>query len=544
MKRPGIFSRLLIIAALVIGGLTLMFFSKTGPVRAVTATPTPGPDRFTHMQVDVSAYQWWLLEWEDSEVICQLTVYQSGLPSHDDVYTQCGEKIYTKWVERSKPCAETDITACKGFYFMLLGEKTVQREVPTQLPEPKIWVSLEDCQPDRRGWCTNQPRLILQGEEPLEGYTITSIQGYVGKDTFTCAGNVCSFGLDATAPEGVNMIFWGSSSYGDSTKVYEAQVKVLSYKKENQNALLDKWFVSVLSTQWTGDPPASCALTWGAFPPMSELPSWLQTPETSEQLQTDIPLAYLAGKLIAGRAVDASSCADGGLTPDGTASPCGVELARPAVEEWQNRFDAIIVNEARTTGVPAQLLKNLFSRESQFWPGKYPFKKDVGLGQLTEKGADTMLLWNPAFYNDFCPLILGENLCRSTGYGNLTKANRAMLIGALLQSVDATCVDCPLGIDLPRADYSISVFSRAILANCEQAGAAVKAITGKRPGATISYEDMWRLTLVNYNAGVGCLYDALDSVKKGGQAYSWENISQKLSAVCPGAETYVRDIAR
>ncbi|MCK7519823.1 MAG: hypothetical protein MZV64_19885 [Ignavibacteriales bacterium] len=64
--------------------------------------------------------------------------------------------------------------------------------------------------------------------------------------------------------------------------------------------------------------------------------------------------------------MDASFCADGGLLPDGGASACGQEAAREAVNAWQNQFDDIILDVAKGTGVPANLLKNLFAIESQF----------------------------------------------------------------------------------------------------------------------------------------------------------------------------------
>ena len=120
---------------------------------------------------------------------------------------------------------------------------------------------------------------------------------------------------------------------------------------------------------------------------------------------TDIPYNYLAAQLIKQGAVDASSCPNGGLLPDGTASQCGMEVARPQVTAWQNQFDEIILNVAKDTGVPAHLLKNLFAIESQFWPGASN-KTDIGLGQLTPEGADTTLLWNPPFFHQFCPLVM------------------------------------------------------------------------------------------------------------------------------------------
>jgi len=39
-----------------------------------------------------------------------------------------------------------------------------------------------------------------------------------------------------------------------------------------------------------------------------------------------------------------------------------------------------------------------------------------------------------------------------------------------VQNVSAACPDCPLGIDLRQANYSISIFARSLLANCEQVG--------------------------------------------------------------------------
>jgi hypothetical protein len=73
---------------------------------------------------------------------------------------------------------------------------------------------------------------------------------------------------------------------------------------------------------------------------------------------------------------------------------------------WQNRFDNLILEVAQETGVPAQMLKKLFARESQFWPALFRQDSDIGLGQLTEDGADTTLLWNASFFEQFCPLVL------------------------------------------------------------------------------------------------------------------------------------------
>ena len=116
-----------------------------------------------------------------------------------------------------------------------------------------------------------------------------------------------------------------------------------------------------------------------------------------------------------------------------------------------------------------------------------------------------------------------------------------MLRGALVQSVDARCDNCPLGLDLSRADFSVGVFAHTLLANCEQAGRIVQDITGKQPGLTISYETMWRFTLINYNAGSGCLFEAVKQAYQPGAEVplDWDGVSAALDEACSGAISYV-----
>jgi len=110
--------------------------------------------------------------------------------------------------------------------------------------------------------------------------------------------------------------------------------------------------------------------------------------------------------------------------------------------------------------------------------------------------------------------------------------------------VNANCEDCPLGIDLDRANFSIGVFAHTLLANCEQAGQLVENITGGTAGAAATYEDLWKFTLVNYNAGPGCLGDAIELTLADKQVLTWDNLSTRLSAGCAGAVDYVNDISR
>lgn len=524
--------------------------TKPGPVQAAPApvnTP-PGPDRFTSITLDITLYEWWMIAWKDNNIYCALYVDHEGLPTDNELSWACDEQVYKEWKAYSAPCAAEKIRDCPGYYLQNVSSKPSTKEITVKLPPPQAWVSVENCNPDPDGWCSTQPKLVLTGEEPLPNESITSVQGYAGSDAFSCQGERCEFSLEKTTSEGVELQFWAYSTYGDSSDSFTALVRVLTQGGESDDQrLVKRWYVDVLSAQWIGARIASCAISWDAFPPIEGLPEWLTTPEFPESLASSIPYAYLAGNLITQGVVDVRACADGGLTSEGTASACGLEAAKPAVDEWQNQFDLLIHDIALQTEVPAQLLKNLFSRESQFWPGVFRNGDDVGLGQLTENGADTALLWNRSFFDDFCPLVLDKTVCKNNSYSGLSQAQKKLLRGALVASVDATCAKCPLGIDLSRANFSVAVFGRALLANCEQAGKIIQNLTGKSAGKTLDYETLWKLTLVNYNAGSGCLSEAA------GQAYQvasvetpfgWDLVAQALDPACRGAIDYVEDISK
>ena len=210
--------------------------------------------------------------------------------------------------------------------------------------------------------------------------------------------------------------------------------------------------------------------------------------------------------------------------------------------EWQNRFDSLILQVAQETAVPAQMLKALFARESQFWPALFQ-DSDIGLGQLTEDGADTTLLWNSSFFDQFCPLVLAAERCE-LGYLHITQEEQEHLRLGLINTVNATCQDCPLGIDLSQADFSVSIFGHTLLANCEQTGRIVRNVSERVPGEVASYEDLWKFTLVNYNAGPGCLGEAVQTTYDNEQPLTWEFVAPNLNGICSIAADYVNDISQ
>jgi hypothetical protein len=496
----------------------------------------PGPDRFKIVIQTFTRYEWWLTGWADNQVACTIKVDHDGLPTGGEINAVCGKTIYNKWIA-TKPCSTDGI--CSGYYLLMAGTEPAQREVGVPLPPPVVWVTLKGCDPYRStNRCSSLPTLILTGEEPLVGEHITSLAVILDGKAFTCDA-VCQVDLAPTDENGISLDFWGNSSYGDSSELFTAQVRVVASDDTENHG----WFVDVLSTQWRGQDLAGCSMIWNAFPPVGGVPDWLYTPGSGQDLATNIPYEYLAAKLITNGVADASTCDDGGLLQNGLASTCGLVSSRTAVNDWQNRFDNLIFNSAVDTGVPAQLLKNTFARESQFWPGMLiNGQPEVGLGQMTDNGADTTLLWNQPFFEQFCPSVLDNATCQ-VNYPLLAAGKQLTLRKSLIKAVDATCPDCEMGVDLDRAENSIGIFAESMLANCTQAGRIVHNVYGGNAGASASYEDLWRFTLVNYNGGPGCLTLAINDTRRRNEKLNWANLSSHLTPACQGALTYVTQVS-
>jgi hypothetical protein len=539
-------SRFLIGWAALVVMLFLASLVLASPRGVVAAGNQPtGPDRFTEIVQRYTSYEWWLTNWSDNTVLCSIDVDHQGLPSAEDILDACGQDAYDQWIA-TDPCPSTD--DCSGYYLQLAKSKPAQRKVGVQQPPPLVWVTLNGCVPFNSTFkCDSLPTLVLTGEEPLAGEYITNLSGNVDAKPFNCA-TPCQLDLGPTGEEGSNLEFWAFSSYGDSSQIFQARVRVTKSKDPSD----PEWYTDVLSSQWQGNVLAGCSLIWDTFPPLGGAPDWLSTPQRPEELVTNVSYEYLSADLIKKGVVDATSCEDGGIFANGFANTCGLEAARPAVNDWQNRFDKQIFLASQQTGVPARLLKNIFARESQFWPGTAADHPEAGLGQMTDGGADVLLTWNPGFYEQFCPSVLNDVECKTKIYPKpedgwegigLNNSERSLLRGALVNSVDSVCPGCSLGIDLKKTDYSVGVFAQTLVANCRQTGKVIDLNYGNGQMNLASYEDLWRFTLVNYNAGPGCLGLAVNETNISGEPLDWAHLSTHLTTACKGAINYVNEIS-
>lgn len=506
------------------------------------------PGRQTTITIPITEYEWWLLSWEDNEIECVILTDHEGLPTSEDVRKSCGAELQAEWLS-TPPCNKItqgrgDISTCPGMYLILVSSQPKQKKMVIDLPPATAWVSLEGCTPvPPENLCERMPNLLITGEEPLPNERITSVEGTYNGVPFACDGATCSIPLSTTTREGVTVEFWANSSFGDSSEHYTAQVRVV----DAGVSLVPGgggWHVDVLSTQWRGAPLASCSQTWETFPPVAGSVSWLNSPKQPKLLMSDEAYYYLAGRLIAQGIVDASHCSSAGLLPNGYADTCGLEAAAPQIAAWQNQFDERIVQVSKETGVPAQLMKNLFAQESQFWPGMFKVPLEFGLGQITDKGTDTLLIWNPTFYAQFCPLVLAQDSC-DKGYLNLPAEMQAMLRGALAVRAKADCARCEAGVDLSNASFNITLFAQTLTANCEQVAQIVYNATAAKPGAVANYEDLWRFTLANYHAGPGCVSYAIHAAwTSNGVRLLWDEVAGQFTEACQGVVPYVDKITQ
>ncbi|MBM3150989.1 MAG: hypothetical protein FJZ96_02085 [Chloroflexi bacterium] len=365
-----------------------------------------------------------------------------------------------------------------------------------------------------------RPYVILSAFGSLPQSTALELAGVVGAgDEFICPGTPCELTVSTDSV----IRFWAYTSQGDRSPEYKATVRITTpvpggYKMEVEAIEPDLYYAD------------SCAPIWDMY--SVQAPGWAGMPRTPSELHTEDTLHYLAGRLIDRGVVDASSCPNGGL--EGSApNGCGIELARQAMIEWQNRYDFDLWLAGKNLGISPYILKTLLLRESQFWPGRSRyFVLEYGLAQINDFGADVALRWDYALYQEVCDGLLSN--C-DVPYMSRSASSRAMLRGALIRRVAAECPTCEYGLDMDIAHSSIDTIGRTLRANCSE----TRLILFYNKSANPSYEDLWKFTLVSYHSGYYCLDSAIKSVIAKGQRVEWSTVSQQLT--CPGALKYVDD---
>ena len=225
-----------------------------------------------------------------------------------------------------------------------------------------------------------------------------------------------------------------------------------------------------------------------------------------------------------------------------------MDKARTAQVAWQNQFDEAILIAARENRIPAYLLKRLFAKETQFWPGTTWLIWEYGIGQATSYGLDPLLQYYPSFYQSICPAIFTQDTCQQKSYAELSPEDQALMRGYMATYfLSADCETCEAGIDIARVTASIDIFAKLLVANCHQVNQIFINLTEDPGGKSSSYEDLWRYTLANYNAGAGCLSDAISEIVEDEGEINWVFVANNLIDLgfeCARSIDYVYEISR
>lgn len=388
----------------------------------------------------------------------------------------------------------------------------------------------------------DRPYVILTAFASIPRTGTVLISGLMDGREFICPDTPCVVYLQ---PGSTRFTFRAVSDTGEAGNEVIASVRV---------SPLDNRFLVVIESvsQFTVFAD-SCSRVWGTESGTDV--GWDDFVQFPYQINTRKTLHYLATQLLLTGIVDASDCPAGGLSLGlDWPTACGLERAADKMIEWQNQYDDYIWLVSRDDGIPPKILKTLIEVESQFWPGNQRFFLDeIGIGQVNQLGVDVVLRRDPALYQQICTAVLSE--C-ARPYLSLEPSQQAMIRGALVSSMDASCPTCPNGIDLARAKESVLLIGKLLEANCQQVdvilrqaitpdpdadaatatAAAATVVAGGDVGTT-TYEDLWRFTLTAYHSGLSCLQDAVVATRKAKLPVTWEFVSEHL--ICRGGADYV-----
>jgi hypothetical protein len=161
---------------------------------------------------------------------------------------------------------------------------------------------------------------------------------------------------------------------------------------------------------------------------------------------------------------------------------------------WQNQFDKSIYDAGKAVRVPPKVLKSVIAQESQFWP-TYSINTitgEIGLGQLTDNGADLVIRYTPELYNRFCKLAVWNDC--SKGYDQLKPVERQMIRDLLRGSL----------VDNVWPPDKAANIAQGQIYTWSQVLAAYYCIAGEMV-IPYGYSNSWNYALAAYHAGPECI---------------------------------------
>jgi len=470
----------------------------------------------------LQAQHWQLARWDDGSLVCDLYIAHYKPPSYQEVIEFCGYDTFLDWFY-TPPCTEAAIgepaTECEGLLHRYIGKTDYSYKQEVEIPQIQIQVETVNCVPGE--WCESIPVVRVFAMEPLQGHRILRVHVRVGGREKIYDGSDGQLPLPLTGEQGDWLEYWAESDYGDQSEHF--LIKYRNYQPDSQTSF---YHFDLLSAEWESQ-AASGSLLWGIFPPADQpLIKALEQPLTEGYLYTTNRYIYLASHLIQAGLVDITVCPNRGLYSDGSANPCGEKAAAEMVLEWQNRYNAQIFQAAVTHNIPARVLKGVLAQETQFWPtSDNPY--ELGLGKITENGADMLLMWHLDYYLSVCSPIYSPVGC-SAGYASLTPPQQTILRHKIFDKVGT-----PAEIDMLAA---------ALYASAAQVNQIIRNTTQKDPSEVTDYEDMWKFTIANYHIGSGCVGVGMENMAESGLNFTWDELANNMVGDCKNAKKYVGSV--
>jgi hypothetical protein len=502
--------------------LIVLCLSATITLFLTNRTKAAEDPRVVEKKYILQAQHWQLAQWVDGSLVCDVYVANDQPPSYEDVIGFCGYSIFLEWIN-TPPCDEAakgdSGAGCDGLLHRYVGETTYTYKKEVEIPKIRIKVAVVNCVPGE--WCESNPVVKVIAYEPLTGYRILNVHIHVGGREKVYEGSDGQLPLPLTGEKGDWLEYWAESDYGDQSE--HILIKYRNYQPDPSTSF---YHFDLLGDDWAAY-AASGSLLWGIFPPADRtIIKVLDQPLTTQYLYTTNRYIYLTSHLIKAGYVDAKDCPNGGLYSDGSANPCGEKAAAEIVLEWQNRYNDQIFQAAIKYNIPARVLKGIMAQETQFWPiSEDPY--ELGLGKITENGADLLLMWNLDYYLSICAPIYSLVGC-SGGYANLAPIQKTILRRAVLEKVGT-----PDEIDMLAA---------VLYASAAQMDQLIWNNAQKESFEVTAFEDMWKFTIGNYHIGSGCIGVGMENIAKSGSSYTWDTLVSKMVGDCKNAKNYVENV--
>jgi len=489
MQRVHIKISLIVLFALVFPGLAY----ADGP-----------PKRQVIVQVEKTAYIWVVGAW-NFETCRILTDDIEVVPQYADVSALCGI-ISTSMINDGSA----------NLYY--LGQYDYLEDTPQDLPEIQIKSSVKDSS------------IVVRAFDPLPEQQVIQVDAMING-----IPAVCDSTNGVSTPSGLECVFpiynppvlfsaFAISSYGDTSKNIELRIGNMiefdPYFSEPKKELVVVGDSAYTQYNIYHDIPR----VWGVVPGEDIVPSWLKTVPV-ESLETDHYYYYLAGQILLESPLDGQNCHNYGISGQ-YATNCGVVAVFEQVYQYQNAYNKEIFLASAETGVPNRVIKRIIAVESQFFPNAFGIAGEHGLYQFTRDGADTLLRWNGPFYVKIC----GEywDYCGEYGFDTLEEWQRDVLINHVMADPN-----------------NLYYLGSALKANAFQIAPLFDTVFGIEDlGKFLSYEDLWKITVLNYHAGPTLVSAVLVNIRDLDLPISWDSCATVLRDLQPLALHYVERVFR